>query len=66
MGIKHVTPEANGAEPTAPPGLPIDPNFIIDSLINRVQQLTLENAMLQAALAQYQAQEANNEAHHPQ
>ena len=39
------------------PGIMVDPQEVINALLQRVQQLTMENVMLQAALNQRQVQD---------
>jgi hypothetical protein len=38
--------------------IPVEPQAVIDALIARVQQLTIENVMLQAVLSQREAANA--------
>lgn len=51
-------PAANGAQ-TAPPAdaMPVDSAHLIQALMNRVQQLVMENTMQSAIIAQLQSQQ---------
>lgn len=57
MGVRR---ESSNGHDLHQEGVAVDPQAMIDALVSRVQQLTMENVMLQAAVNQLSRQEVNS------